>query len=63
MARILIIDDDAPVATALQAALRSEGNQVEIATDADAGLRQAEREHFDVVITDLHWVIPGSKRR
>src|SRR5882724_9307536 len=63
MARILIIDDDAPVATALQAALRSEGNQVEIATDADAGLSQAEREDFDVVITDLHWVIPGSKRR
>jgi len=63
MARILIIDDDAPVATALQAALRTEGNHVEIATDADRGLRQAEREDFDVVITDLHWVIPGSKRR
>src|SRR5437764_10580904 len=61
--KILIIDDDEPVATALQAALHSEGNRVEIATDTDSGLSRAEQENFDLVITDLHWGIKGSKRR
>src|SRR5713226_841152 len=61
--KILIIDDDEPVATALQAALHSEGNTVEIATDTDSGLSRAEQENFDLVITDLHWPIKGSKRR
>ena len=50
--KILIIDDDEPVATALQAALHSEGNRVEIATDTDSGLSRAEQENFDLVITD-----------
>ena len=61
MARILIIDDDKVVPVALQIALSSEGHDVEIATDADAGLALATQEDFDVVVSDLHWNSPGSQ--
>ena len=44
MARILIIDDDEGVAPALQAALRTAGNEVEIARDFDEGLFRARDE-------------------
>ena len=56
MARILIIEDEESVATSLEGALSSEGNEVFIATDADQGLSRAQREVFDVVITDLNWL-------
>ena len=62
MAKILIIDDDNDVAKALQAALQFVGNQVETATEPEEALLRAGREDFDLVITDLHWGIPGSKR-
>ena len=61
MARILIIDDDASVATALQHVLTTEGNRVDIATTAETGLNLAQSEDFEVVITDLHWQGPGTK--
>ncbi len=63
MTRILIIDDDQGVPVALQIALQREGHAVEIANDADEGLDRARRGKFDVVITDLHWNFPGSRRR
>lgn len=63
MTKILIIDDDAVVPVSLQIALQSEGHDVEIATNADEGLNRAARGEFDVVITDLHWDVPGTKRR
>src|SRR5262245_60138549 len=56
MARILIIEDEESVATSLEGVLSSEGNQVFIATDAEQGLSRAQREVFDVVITDLNWL-------
>ena len=59
MAKILIIDDDNDVAKALQAALQFVGNQVETATEPEEALLRAGREDFDLVITDLHWGIPG----
>ena len=62
MSRILLIDDDEQVAQALQAAFQVVGNVVEIATEAEQGLIRAAEEDFDVVITDLHWGIAGSKR-
>src|SRR5258705_8845248 len=62
MTRILIIDDDKTVPRFLQEALREAGNEVEIATDAEEGLARAKQEDFDVVITDLHWDIPDTKR-
>ena len=63
MTKILIIDDDEVVPVSLQIALQSEGHDVEIATHADEGLIRAARGEFDVVITDLHWDVPGTKRR
>jgi len=63
MTKILIIDDDPFVPVSLQNALQSVGYDVEIATDADEGFASAVQEEFDVVITDLHWDIPGAKRR
>ena len=63
MTKILIIDDDEVVPVSLQIALQSEGHDVEIATNADEGLARAARGEFDVVITDLHWDVPGTKRR
>ena len=63
MTKILIIDDDEVVPVSLQIALQSEGHDVEIATNADEGLARAARGEFDVVIADLHWDVPGTKRR
>ena len=61
MARILIIDDDEAVAIALQHVLTTEGNRVEIATNAETGLLLAQTQDFEVVITDLHWQAAGTK--
>jgi DNA-binding NtrC family response regulator len=60
--RILLIDDDVNVLVALKAALETEGNLVETITEADEGLHRAQQEEFDVVVTDLNWDVPGSKR-
>jgi DNA-binding NtrC family response regulator len=60
MAIILIIDDNKSAPVALQAALESQGNTVEIATDAEEGITRAVRQRFDVVIASLHRDIPGN---
>ena len=57
MARILIIEDDNSVASALQDLLRAEGFTVEMQTDSAAGLAAAQNGIHDVVITDLQ--MPG----
>ncbi|MBK8000016.1 MAG: sigma-54-dependent Fis family transcriptional regulator [Verrucomicrobia bacterium] len=57
MARILIIEDDNSVASALQDLLRAEGFEVEMSTDSAAGLATAQNGNHDVVITDLQ--MPG----
>jgi DNA-binding NtrC family response regulator len=62
VAKILIIDDDRSVPVALQAALRKAGNEVEITTDIDAGISRAEQGSFAVVVSDLQWEVPGTKR-
>ena len=46
---------------ALQHVLTTEGNRVEIATNAETGLLLAQTQDFEVVITDLHWQAAGSK--
>jgi DNA-binding NtrC family response regulator len=63
MARILIIDDDEAVASALQHVLITEGNQVQVATSAAVGLTRAQEDDFEVVITDLHWEAGGPTKR
>ncbi len=56
-ARILVVDDDAAVAWALEQALTAAGYQVTIAADAAAAMRHMRRQQPDLVITDIR--MPG----
>ena len=55
--RVLIIEDEAPIAAAVAARLRSEGLAVEIASDGHEGVAACERMQPDLVILDL--MLPG----
>ncbi len=52
-ARILIVDDEAPIRRFLRVALEAEGHSVTEAGTARAGIEQAAREAPDAVILDL----------
>ncbi len=54
---ILVIEDEALIAAAIAARLRSEGYLVEIAVDGPAGVQQARRLRPDLVVLDL--MLPG----
>ena len=55
--KILIIEDEKPLAHALELKLTHEGYEV-IATNSGAeGLEHIEKDHFDLILTDL--IIPG----
>lgn len=58
MYRILVIDDQAPIAEFLEQALSRLGHEVKAARGAGEGLRLFDGQEFDVVITDL--VMPGA---
>ena len=51
--RILVVDDDAAVASSLDRALRLEGYQVEVAADGTSALRNLAVSPPDAVILDL----------
>ena len=51
--RILIVDDDAEIITAIRYALESNGYDVQIARDGNQGLAMAERVQPDLVILDM----------
>ena len=53
MARILVIDDDAPARTALRVVLEVAGHQVAEASDGASGIRLYTESPVDLVITDL----------
>jgi CheY-like chemotaxis protein len=53
MSRILVIDDDGEVRTTIKMMLESAGYAVSEAADGEEGLRQFQREHFDLVICDI----------
>lgn len=55
--RILIVEDDAGIAMALEDDLRAEGYDVSVASDGHTGARRACEEHFDVVLLDV--MLPG----
>ncbi len=57
MARILLIEDDQSVASALHDLLADEGFTVDVATHAVVGLASAQAGCCDVVVTDLQ--MPG----
>jgi len=54
---VLVVEDEAPIASALAARLRSEGFVVEIATDGPGGVAACERLRPDIVVLDL--MLPG----
>jgi two-component system, OmpR family, alkaline phosphatase synthesis response regulator PhoP len=56
-ARILIVEDEAGLVTALRDRLRKEGYDVSVARDGTSGLEMATRDHFDLILLDL--MLPG----
>ena len=57
MARILVIDDEQYIRTALREVLEREGFEVSAAGDGKKGLELLEAEGADLVITDI--IMPG----
>jgi DNA-binding response OmpR family regulator len=53
MDRVLVIDDDRPVAELLKTALTKMGYEVKTASGGREGLHLFQREPFDLVITDV----------
>jgi two-component system alkaline phosphatase synthesis response regulator PhoP len=56
-AKILIIEDEPGLVTALRDRLRKEGYSVSVAKDGIAGFELATREQFDLILLDL--MLPG----
>lgn len=54
---IVVVEDEAPIASAIAARLRSEGFEVEIAHDGPAGVELCEKVRPDLVVLDL--MLPG----
>ena len=54
---ILVADDDPVIRKLFDSRLRKEGYEVTVASDGAEAARLLDRQHFDVVITDL--VMPG----
>ena len=55
--RIVVVEDEAPIASAIAARLRSEGFEVEVAADGPAGVELCEKVQPDLVVLDL--MLPG----
>jgi len=53
MARILVIDDEAPIRRLLQQILEVEGHQVSTAADGEEGDQILDASPIDLVITDI----------
>ena len=57
MKRILIIEDERPLAEAVAFSLEKEGYQVDIALDGESGWRKCREGEYDLVLLDL--MLPG----
>ena len=55
--RILVVEDEPNVASALEAGLRAEGFDVDIANDGDTGLWLAREHDYAVIVLDI--MLPG----
>ncbi|MBI4573668.1 MAG: response regulator [candidate division NC10 bacterium] len=51
--RVLVVDDDASVRDAFEAALRARGYEVELASDGRGALRQIRLDRFDLIFLDI----------
>ena len=56
-AKILVVEDEPGLVTALRDRLKKEGYTVTVAKDGTEGFALASREHFDLVVLDL--MLPG----
>jgi two-component system, OmpR family, response regulator RegX3 len=55
--RILVVEDEAAIADAVEYALRAEGFDVEAAADGEGALERAHSRPYDLLVLDL--VLPG----
>ncbi len=53
MARILVVEDEPPIASALEDDLKLEGYEVEVVRDGDTASRRAREQSFDLIILDV----------
>jgi DNA-binding response OmpR family regulator len=53
MARILIVEDEAEIAFALESDLRLEGYDVEVATDGESGSARGRQPGWDLILLDV----------
>ena len=53
MSRILIVEDDAAIAIALEDDLRLEGYAVEVVHDGESAVRRARESAFDLILLDV----------
>jgi DNA-binding response OmpR family regulator len=51
--RLLVVEDDPPIATGLQRALRRAGNAVDLSVDGRSALQAVRQADYDCVILDL----------
>lgn len=52
--RILVVDDELPFATTLQALLGRDGHEVTVAGDGDAAIALLSQNDYDLILCDLH---------
>lgn len=52
-ARVLVVEDDAIIASRIAALLEDEGYETRIASDANAGLQAAQEQPFDLILLDV----------
>jgi two-component system, OmpR family, response regulator len=55
--RVLVVEDDARIASAVKRGLDAEGFSVQVSADGDDGLWRATEQHYDLLIVDL--MLPG----
>jgi two-component system alkaline phosphatase synthesis response regulator PhoP len=53
MSRILIVEDDPAISFGLEVDLRTEGYEVELAADGEAGARRGKEGAFDLIVLDV----------
>ena len=53
MARILVVEDELPLALGLEDDLKLEGYEVEVVRDGEAASRRAREQSFDLIILDV----------
>jgi CheY-like chemotaxis protein len=59
MSRILVVDDDQLVRSAIELCLRRAGHEVVIAGGGEAGIRELQAQAFDVMLVDIF--MPGMR--